>query len=185
MSYSYTWFGRTKRFLMRDFPNFFKNIWKFRTALWNHHWWDYSGTLEFIEIGINDMAKNISIKGIEVNSSRMKKVTKMRRVVEILRNIREDRYFDIVETEMGRGLNGFNYDFTPSEDYPGYFEMVDNDTEEEQDFKHRYFDRMRELEKKEWDELWNLLKGQDLSSLSEKESYDDHYDGSGLLGWWD
>jgi hypothetical protein len=170
---------------MRDFPNFFKNIWKFRTALWNHHWWDYSGTLEFIEIGINDMAKNISIKGIEVNSSRMKKVTKMRRVVEILRNIREDRYFDIVETEMGRGLNGFNYDFTPSEDYPGYFEMVDNDTEEEQDFKHRYFDRMRELEKKEWDELWNLLKGQDLSSLSEKESYDDHYDGSGLLGWWD
>jgi hypothetical protein len=44
---------------------------------------------------------------------------------------------------------------------------------------------MRELEKKEWDELWNLLKGQDLSSLSEKESYDDHYDGSGLLGWWD
>jgi hypothetical protein len=74
MPYSYTWFGRTKRFLMRDLPNFFRNIYKFRKALWNHHWWDYSGTLEFIEIGVNDIAKGVEKKGVEVEHSRMKKV---------------------------------------------------------------------------------------------------------------
>ena len=100
MSYKYTWFDRTRRFIFREIPNFFINIYKFRKALWRHHWWDYSGTLHFIEIGVNDIAKNLENKGLEVDHSRMKKVDKMKRLVEILRNKREDRYFDIVEKEM-------------------------------------------------------------------------------------
>lgn len=102
MSYNYTWYGRLYSYLFRDLPNFFKNIWRFRKALWNHHWWDSYGTLHFIEIGVEDMSKNLETKGIEVEHSRLKKVNKMNRVVEILKNIRESRYFDIVETEMGR-----------------------------------------------------------------------------------
>jgi hypothetical protein len=185
MPYSYTWFGRTKRFLMRDLPNFFRNIYKFRKALWNHHWWDYSGTLDFIEIGINDIANGVEKKGVEVEHSRMKKVAKMRRATEIIKNIREDRYFDIVEAEMGRGLSGFNYDFIPLEDKPGFLEMVDKDSEEEQEFKRKYFSRIRELEEIEWNELWEILKGQHPSVYANEGNWDDIFDGTGMRGWWD
>jgi hypothetical protein len=170
---------------MRDLPNFFRNIYKFRKALWNHHWWDYRGTLQFIEIGVNDIANGVENKGIEIQHSRMKKVAKMRRVVEILKNIGEDRYFDIVEKEMGRGLNGFNYDFIPIEDKPGFLEMVDKDSEEEKEFKRKYFSRIRELEEIEWNELWEILKGQHPSVYENEGNWDDIFDGSGLRGWWD
>jgi hypothetical protein len=185
MGYSYTRFDRFKAFLFRDLPNFFRNIYKFRKALWNHQWWDYSGTLDFIQIGIDDMSKNIRLKGVEVEHSKMKKIAKMKRVVEIIRNLREDRYFDIVEKEMGRGLAPSNFGFIPSEDHPGYFEMIDNNSEEEQDFKHRYFDRMREIEEEEWIELWDIMKGQDSSVYFKGGNWDDIFDGSGMRGWWD
>ena len=181
MGYKYTWVDRTRRFLTRDFPNFFRNIYKFRKALWNHHWWDYSGTLDFIEIAVNDMANNIKIKGTEVEHNRLKKVAKMKRVVEIIKNIREDRYFDIVENEMGRGLGENNFEFVPCEDKPGFVEWVDKSSEEEQDFNNKYFERIHELEKQEWNELWEILKGQDYDSFDN----DKKFDGSGLQGWWD
>jgi hypothetical protein len=185
MAYKYTWFDKARKFLFRDLPNFFNNIWKFRKALWDHHWWDYRGTLHFIEIGINDISEGIKTNGIEIKQTRMKKVAKMKRVVEILRNIREDRYFDIVEAEMGRGLNGFNYDFVPCEDKPGFLEMVDLDSEEEQLFKDKYFERVRILEETEWNELWDILKGPDYSKLDRQKNWEEQIDGSGLNSWWD
>ena len=153
--------------------------------MWNHHWWDYSGTLDFIEIGVNDIADNIKIKGIEVEHNRLKKVVKMRRVVEIIKHIREDRYFDIVENEMGRGSDSPNFEFVPCDDKPGFFEMVDLGTEEEQEFKDRYFERIRELEESEWNELWDILKGQDYETFDKEKKFDEQFDGSGLRGWWD
>ncbi len=60
MSYNYTWYGQLYSYLFRDIPNFFKNIWKFRKALWSHHWWDSYGTLFFIEIGVEDISNYIS-----------------------------------------------------------------------------------------------------------------------------
>jgi hypothetical protein len=86
---------------------------------------------------------------------------------------------------MGRGLNGFNYDFIPIEDKPGFLEMVDKDSEEEKEFKRKYFSRIRELEEIEWNELWELLKGQDPSIYENEGDWDDIFDGSGLRGWWD
>ena len=185
MGYKYTWFDRTRRFLMRDLPNFLINIYKFRKALWNHHWWDYSGTLDFIQIGVEDIANGVEKKGIEVKVTRLKKVERMRRVVEIIKNIREDRYFDIVVEEMGRGLGGLNYEFIPCEDKPGFLEMVDKDSEEEQEFKDKYFARMRELEESEWKELWDILKGPDYSKFDRDKDWENLYDGSGLSAWWD
>ena len=186
MSYKYTWLDKFKQLLTKDLPNFFRNIYKFRKALWNHKWWDYSGTLDFIQLGVEDIANGVEKKGMEVKVNRMKKVEKMRRVVEIIKNIREDRYFDIVEVEMSRGLkNGFNYEFVPCEDSPGFFEMVDKDSQEEQEFKDKYFDRVRELEESEWKELWDILKGPDYSKFDKNKDWESQYDGSGLKSWWD
>jgi hypothetical protein len=185
MSYKYTYFDRTRRFLFRDLPNFFKNIWKFRKALWNHQWWDYSGTLDFIEIAVGDIANGIEKKGIEVEDSRMKKVAKMRRVVEIIKNIREDRYFDIVEKELGRGLYNNHFDFEPYDDEPDLYEIVDKSSEEEKKFNREFFERVAILEEMEWRELLEILKGQDLKRFDKEKDFDEEFDGSGLRSWWD
>jgi len=176
MSYKYTYFDRTRRFLFRDLPNFFKNIWKFRKALWTHQWWDYSGTLDFLQIAVGDIANGIEKKGIEVEDSRMKKVAKMRRVVEIIKNIREDRYFDIVEKELGRGLYNNHFDFEP---------FVDKSSEEEKKFNREFFERVAILEEMEWRELLEILKGQDLKRFDKEKDFDEEFDGSGLRSWWD
>lgn len=185
MAYRYTWFDKARRFLFRDSPNFFKNIWKFRKALWHHRWWDYSGTLHFMEIAIEDISKNIEERGIEVENSRMKKVNKMNRGVEILKNIREYRYFDIVETELGRAYNSKKVEFVPCEENPNYYEMVDYDTDEEREFNNQYFARVTELENQEWAELWEILKGQDYTKFDKRKDWDDQFDGSGMKNWWD
>jgi hypothetical protein len=185
MSYKYTYFDRTRRFLFRDLPNFFNNIWKFRKSLWNHQWWDYSGTLDFIEIAVGDIANGIEKKGIEVEDSRMKKVAKMRRVVEIIKNIREDRYFDIVEKELGRGLYNNHFDFEPYDDEPDLYEIVDKSSEEEKKFNREFFERVAILEEMEWRELLEILKGQDLKRFDKEKDFDEEFDGSGLRSWWD
>jgi|688.fasta_scaffold309554_2 hypothetical protein len=185
MPYRYTWYDRTRRFLFREIPNFFKNIWKFRKALWNHHWWDYSGTLQFIEISVEDMSKNLKEKGNEVEISRLKKVVKMNRVVEILKNIREERYFDIVEVEMGYSPYHENPKFVPVEDNPDFFELVDYRTEEEKELNQKYYNRINELEEQEWQELWSILRGQDYKKFDVEKDWDEQFDGSGMKGWWD
>jgi len=185
MSYSYTWYGRLYSYLFRDLPNFFKNIWKFRKALWNHHWWDYSGTLQFIEITTEDIAKNLKEKGNEVEHSRNKKVEKMNRVVEILKNIRDYRYYNIVETEMGRKYDTKNIKFVPFEGNSEYYEMVDYNDKEQKEFNRNFFKRVNELEEQEWVELWEIMKGQDYNKFDNEKDFDDQFDGSGLRGWWD
>jgi hypothetical protein len=185
MSYKYTWYDETKRFLFKDIPNFLGNIWRFRKALWNHHWWDYSGTLKFIELSTEHMAKNLKVNGNEVEKPRFKKIDKMNRVVEIIKNIRENRYFDIVEKELGRRYNTKNIQFVPLEDNPDYFEMVDYDSDEEKEFNNKYFERVTELENEEWNELWEILKGQDYKKFDKEKDWDDQFDGSGMRGWWD
>jgi hypothetical protein len=185
MSYSYTWFDRTRRFIFRELPNFFINIYKFRKALWRHHWWDYSGTLHFIEIGVNDIAKNLNKKGLEVESSRLKKVEKMLRLVEILKNIRESRYFDIVEKEMNYEPLFNNMKFVPIAENPELFELINYSSDEEKEMNSKYYDRVNELEALEWSELWEILKGQEYSKFDKDKDWDDQFDGSGIQGWWD
>ncbi len=185
MAYKYTYFDRMRRFLFRDLPNFFKNIYKFRKALWNHHWWDIHGTLQFMQIGIEDIAVNLEKKGNEVEISRLKKVAKMKRVSEIIKNITEYRYFDIVEKEMNYEPFHNEPKFVPTEENHNLYELVDYSSEEEKELNRKYYDRVSELEELEWNELWELLNGQDYKKFDKDKDWNDQFDGSGMRGWWD
>jgi hypothetical protein len=185
MKYISTHLSTLKIFFTKDLLNLFNNLWKFRKALWHHRWYDYSGTLHFMEISIRDISKNVKDRGNEVGHSRMKKVDKMNRAVEILMNIRESNYFDLVESEMGRRYNSKKFEFIPCEDNPNYYELVDYDTDEEKEFNDKYFSRVVELEEQEWAELWEILKGQDYTKFDKNKDWDNQFNGSGLRGWWD
>lgn len=184
------------------FKNYLRNIWIFRKALASHVWWDSGSILYFLELGIDDIRKNIQEKGKEISISRNKKIQKMDRAVQILSNIREDKYFLLAENELGKIHTGKTW-FEPllpnseeekqcegsESEFPSY-EMKDDLSEEQKSHNSKIFSRSHELEKLEWEELFQILQGKDnLENLETSEESDDPwgkaYDGSGLKSWWD
>jgi hypothetical protein len=150
----------------------------------------------FMKISINHMADKIENHGLEVDYSRFKKINKMRRVVELIKNYNESLYIDIAEKEMGELFSG-EIRFEPvdpmNEIFSGeiqddstneLFEMKDNLTKDQKSHNRKIYERAREIEKEQWSELFEILKGQDYEKL-DKDDFENQLDGSGLNTWWD
>ena len=157
-----------------DIAHFLKNIWRFRKELWSHAWWDYRFTLNMLERSLTIMVNKLELEGIEEDGSRMKKVIKIRRALELLKNSREQNFIGRAELELGE-LPDRPFEFEKMED--GNYLLVDNDTPAERKHAQRIFKRARQIEEKEWKELWGIFKG----------TYKtwENFDGTDMRGWWD
>ena len=156
-----------------DIPNFLKNIWLFRKSLYDYRWYDYSGVLRFMEDSFMNMAEKSDKFGTEVDVSREKKVLAMRRISKIISNTLESNYIERIENELG-------------EIHFGKELFDDSDLTEEQIAHNKnVFAKAQELEEKEWEEFFQILKGQDYSKFDRKISWDKQFDGTGIRGWWD
>jgi len=196
-----TWWYKTYETIRYKIPVFFKNIYRFRNVLWNHRWWDYRFTLETLQTSLEIMEKGMH-DGMEVWESRGKKVAKIQRAIQILKNINEDNYIEMAEAELGEIIHhpwefeetGDTTDNPLGEKNEKLYKLVDYDTDEEREHNRKVYDRTHELEEQEWNELFEILKGQnykeyyDTLSEEEKKNPNNHsewFDGSGLRGWWD
>ena len=162
-----------------DIPLFFKNIWRFRKELYNHQWWDYRFTLEMLYRSLSIMVVKLETDGIEEDSSRGKKVAKIKRALELLKYKLDDDYISRAESELGE-LSHNPIDFEPIEGKEGLYRLVDNDTPAEKKHARNVYKRARVIEEKEWKELWDIFKGTKFSKM-----YGEEYDGTDLRGWWD
>jgi hypothetical protein len=164
-------------FIKRTIPRFFKNIWRFRKELAHHEWWDYRYTLEMLYRSLSIMVVKLENDGIEVDSSRNKKVASIKRALELLKHKLDDDYVERVEKELGE-LYLNPWEFEPTED--GNYRLIDNDTKDEKEHNSKVFKLAHKLEDKEWIELWNILKGTKYS-----KTWGDKFDGTDMRGWWD
>ena len=196
-----SWWYKIYETIRYKIPVFFKNIYRFRNVLWNHRWWDYRFTLETLQTSLEIMEKGMH-NGMEVWESRGKKVAKMQRAIQILKNINDDNYIEMAEAELGEIIH-HPWEFEEAEDTidnpisgknEKFYKLVDKDTDEEREHNRKVYDRTHELEEQEWNELFEILKGQNYKeyhdTLSEEEkknpnNYNEWFDGSGLRGWWD
>ena len=160
-----------------DIPLFFKNVWRFRRELYNHQWWDYRYTLEMMYRSLSIMVVKLEKDGIEEDSSRGKKVAKIKRALELLKHKLDDDYIERAESELGE-LSRNAIDFEPVEGKEGLYRLVDNDTPTEKKHASKVFKRARVIEEKEWKELWDIFKGKKISTWEE-------FDGTDMRGWWD
>ena len=179
-----TWWYKTYELFRYDLPRFFKNVWTFRKALWNHYWFDHHGTLMFLETGLTHISNTVEKYGHEVDESRLKKIDAMRRAIQLIQNYNNDSYIDMAETELGE-LILHDWEFESVPDKPEYSQLVDKDTPEEKEHNKKVFDRAHEIEKQEWDELFVILKGQDYTKFDKDIDWYEQFDGSGIKGWWD
>jgi hypothetical protein len=160
-----------------DIPLFFKNVWRFRKELYNHQWWDYRFTLEMLYRSLSIMVVKLEKDGIEEDTSRMKKVTKINRALELLKHKLDDDYVERAQTELGELILS-DWEFEKTEE--GNYKMIDLVIETASARKHnrRVFKRARVIEDTEWKELWDIFKGKKFTTWEK-------FDGSDLRGWWD
>ena len=166
-------------FIRRGLPNFFKNIWRFRKELYNHQWWDYHFTLEMLYRSLTIMVNKLELEGIEEDDSRMKKVGKIYRALELIKHKLDNDYVNRAEMELGE-ISYKPIRFEPVEGSDGLFSLEDDDTPQEKKHIAKVFKRAKEIEEVEWKELWEIFKG---TKFSKKFGW--AYDGSDMRGWWD
>jgi hypothetical protein len=176
-------------------PMFFKNLWFFRKELWEFRSWDYSFNLMMLRRSLEKTVNTIEYYGQEIDESRMKKVQKIKRVIELLDHVRSDSYIEMAEKELGE-VKYIDWDFEPMKDNPELYQLVDNHTEDEAQHNRKVYKLADEIESQEWDELFSILKGQNIKEYSELyNSLTDNnkkanfwvewFDGSGMKHWWD
>lgn len=176
-------------------PGFLKNIYRFRKMLWNHRWWDYRYTLEALQTSLEIMEVKMH-DGMEVRESRDKKIAKMQRAIQILKNINDDRYIEMAEGEFGElYLRDWEFEDVPGKE--GYSQLVDNETPSEKRHNRKVFNRARKLEAMEWKELWKIFEGQNINEYKKlsksltseqhqnRDVWNEWFDGSDMRGWWD
>ena len=162
-------------FIKRTIPRFFKNIWRFRKELASHEWWDYRYTLEMLYRSLSIMVVKLEKDGIEEDVSRMKKVVKIKRALELLKHKLDDDYVERAELELGE-LYYSPWEFEKTED--GNYRLIDNDTPADKKHARKVYKRASVIEEKEWKELWDIFKGKKFTTI-------ENYDGSDMRGWWD
>jgi hypothetical protein len=160
-----------------DIIHFLKNIWRFRKELWSHSWWDYRFTLNMLERSLTIMEKGMSERGIEISETREPKVKKMQRALELLKNSREDNFIDRAEQELGE-LKLSDWQFELLEN--GNHRLIDDETESDKEHNLKIYQRARQIENDEWNEMWEIFKGTKYS-----KKYGKKYDGTDMRGWWD
>jgi hypothetical protein len=161
----------------KKFVNSF-NPWRF--AYWQHKWhdlqnavwalrkyfkivtkmvpWDYSSVLKMMKFQINILADNIEKHGMEVDETRLPKVEKMRRFIELADNKLEDNYAE-------RCGFDHDYEFEKCKDNEYLRELKTTETAEQKKKNTKALKEGRKLEEKEWNEMFELLKD--------------------MRGWWD
>lgn len=176
------WYWKTWDFLRYDIPKGVKNIIFFWKVIWNFRPWDHTYNLRILAKSLEPLRDSIK-GGYEVDISKLKKVQKIERAIEILNNITEDKYINIAESQLGLKVNT---------DY-----IFDNDAPENiKEANGKIYSLSQEIEDKEWKELWVIFQGQEHSHyvmLLDKmnteqrkndDVWDNWYDGSGMGHWW-
>ncbi len=180
-----TWWYKTYEVFRYKIPMFFENLWYFRKELWYFRSWDYTFNLKLLSRSLEKTANTLEFHGNEIEISRMKKVAKIKRVIEIIESIDESNYIDRAEKVLGQ-LKNTDWLFNNVEDTP-----------EEKEHNRKVFEMARKIEEDEWKELCLIIKGQNheefekiYNNLDSEEKfrhsyYEEWFDGSGMKNWWD
>ena len=123
--------------------------------------------------------------GKEIRESREKKIEKMQRAIEILTNIEECRYIEMAEENLGKSYYFGEIEFEPMDDNSDRMYMKENLTKAQKRINKQINKLSHDIESREWNELWDIFRGQDYSKFDKNKNFNEQFDGTGLRGWWD
>lgn len=163
-------------FFRYKLPYFIRNIWFFRKELYEFRSWDYTYNLQFLKRTLERTLICLE-NGNEVEESRLVKVNKIKRAVELLNNKITDNYIEQSEKILDFKLA---HKFHWNELANGNFEMIDELSVEQKQKNMDIYELSQKIEEEQWEELWSIIKGSDEIVLVDNEEV---YD-TGMRGWW-
>jgi len=174
--------------------SFIRNTWLFRKELTEFRDYDSSYNLSLSARSFELLADNIE-NGFEYYKDRIPKVTKIRRVVEIMRNLSdESKYIELAEENLGFEVGGsFKNDFEfkelpLTESGEIFYELVDHRPEDVKKRNNQIFDLSDELQINELEELTELIKGNSVVSYRIQKITGNQPQfkrgNGGILSWW-
>ena len=169
---------RSLRWKLYDIRQGIKNIAYFWRTIWKFRPYDYGHQLHLWQASLRPLRDAIA-NGNEDDATRMKKVAKIQRCIDLLDRMMEDDYIGLAEQELGITI-----------------EILDIATEQRMNKYRRIFELANKLEQSDWKEFFNILQGQSYaefemlrdksnSKKTDYELYEKWFDGSGMKGWWD
>lgn len=135
---------------------YFRNLITFQKTLWSYRDFDFSYLLDLNIFGLTNLQKCLE-KGHEVDVTRLKKVDKIGELIKLLNDLKNEE--GIFESHIKEG-----------ETFNNYAERVNK----------QYI--------KGFDRIAKIVKGQNIAKASKEKDdfvYEEYFDGSGILGWWD
>jgi hypothetical protein len=176
------WYWKIWDFIRYDLPTGIKNIFFFWKVIWKFRDYDSTFQMRILARSLEPLADCLK-DGNEVAVTRLKKIEKIQRAIEILNNHGNDSYIEVAEKQLGYEVDSSHF-------------FIGEEPVEVAKANSKIFKLADELETAEWEELFEILKGQPHSEYvalaeedSKKEDRDINlwttwYDGSGLKYWW-
>ena len=150
--------GFTLSDIWYNFKYGFKNLRRFFWIVWKYRGWDYSYNLLLLKRGLEVY---LTFPNYEVDEDRIPKENDIKRAIQIINNIDKHPYITMSEKELGEIVNvGMNFKELEDKDENGdnFYEWVDDRTQEEKDHSSKVHKRADEIEKNEWNELFNMMR---------------------------
>ena len=139
---------------------FLKNLWRFRKILWNYRTWDWAYCINLFADSLEWLSKDIE-KGPEEDRARIKKVNAINELVVLLRHMTDDTEYSTFMEESMEEI----YKITP--------EDLHERTEQYKKNRTLTLDRIHEI-----------IKGQSSLVKTDYDNWVEHFDGTGIEGWW-
>lgn len=154
------WYNKLFSFLRYDLWWFFRNIFNFRKELYLFRSWDYTYTLGMLSKSLELQLNSLEKYSNEVDEDKLPKIEKIKRAIELINIDMDDKYLDIAEQQLGFQLNTDHI----------FSKMEESDTVKVNNEK--LFETSIKIQNNNWDELFEILKG------------DENIKGSDIRGWW-
>lgn len=136
---------------------FFGNLWRFRKILWNYRTWDYYYCNNLFADSLDWLAETIK-NGHEETRSANKKVTAIKELSSLLRNLTNDNDFGLEEPFINKEISTSEYN-----------------------------ERYKHARKEYLDRIYRIIYGQEHNDydVTDYDNWVEHFDGTGYESWWD
>jgi len=166
-----TWWKWNVTYKWYDLKSGIKNLINYFPIVWGGVDFDYHSILRMKKFKLEKLLKVLE-NGHEVDEGRLPKIEDIKRCIELLNNVLEDNFAQRCGYDTSRHTMGFE-PIEETLDGEKLFKMVNKNPNPQSDEEmSEIFKKARELEKKEWDELWDTIKNGNKGEF-------------GLNSWWD
>ena len=166
------WFWKFKvKYPWYGFRRGVQNLYTHFSVVWKSGDFDYGYILQMMKFKLERLEKSLQ-NGYEVEKDRLPKIEDIKRCIELINNYLEDNYAE----RCGYVHSDGEVEFVPTEKNKNgeqLYEMVRvKVTQTDKEEVREIFKKARELEQKEWEELWETFKKGNKSPIDAR-------------GWWD